>query len=44
MYIGSFIQEVCWINASTKNSSAVNFTKKYTLFSLRGVEKDAVKY
>lgn len=56
MYIGSFIQEVHWINASKtktkqqtktkkkETSSAVNFTKNTFLFSLRDVEKETVKY
>ena len=42
MYIGSFIQEVHWINASKKKketSSAVNFTKNTFCFSFERCRK-----
>lgn len=46
MYIGSFIQEVHWINASKKTqkkkketSSAVNFTKNTFCFSFERCRK-----
>lgn len=44
MYIGCFIQEVHWINASKRNQFCSKLYKKYILFSFRDVEKETVKY
>lgn len=44
MYIGSFIQEVHWINASKRNQFCSKTLQKIHFVSLRDVEKETVKY